>query len=147
MKKLLIVIVVLIVIIVVAAWLNSRRKTTVNANMPFKGKQKGERSAKVDVILSGQSKLLSYSIVLKNVGNDLESVFFRRDGQDVFRASGPRSMAEEGEEVVVHGMWQEKSRVPITDRDIEALKTGQMEAVAYFKDTSIEPYVIQLAGK
>ena len=148
MRKLLCFIIALIILIVLVAWWNSRKnENQVKSSSPFKGKLTGSQNAKINVILSGQSKLLSYSIVLKNMKDDIKRVYFRRDGQDIFTASGPRKITQEGDEVVIHGIWQEKSRVPITAVDIEALKAGQMEAVVYFEKESIAPYVVKLVGQ
>jgi preprotein translocase subunit SecG len=150
MKKTLILILVVIVLVVIAILLARRKPKTCATSTSFQGVKRDDSDkplAKVNMILSTESKLLSYSIVLKNLKHEIESVHFVSNGQEVFQASGPRDPQQEGGEVVVHGLWREKSRVPITSTNISDLTEGRMTALVKFKDAKIEPFSVEMRPK
>jgi len=153
MRKTVILIVVIVILILVSLYIvrsrNEERKTT-SSSRNFKGVQKDDQSgptAKVNMILSGESKLLSYSIVLKGMTDDVESVHFTSHGKDIYQASGPRSLETEGSEVVVHGMWREKSRIPLTDAHIKDLVDGNIVATVRFKNQNTAPFRVEMKPK
>ena len=142
MKKIVVIVAVIIILIVILLWISSKgRQETDHA---FKSEKAQDKTAKVHLILNEEAKLASYSIVFKGLKDDVESVYFNYNGQDSFKASGPREIAKEGEEVIVHGLWREKSNVPLDDIAIEALKRGEMDAIVYFKNKNSKPFVTKL---
>lgn len=153
MRKTLILIVVVIVLIIIAICIARRRPKTCASASPsqaFKGVKRDDTDkplAKVNMILNAESKLLSYAIVLKGLKSEVESVFFVVDDKEIFQASGPRDPQQEGGEIVVHGLWREKSKVPITTTHIEHLSKGKMSARVSFKDKSIAPFSVEMLPK
>lgn len=153
MRKTLILIIVVIVLVIIAVIVARRRpKTCANnaTSTSFKGVKRDDSDeplAKVNMILSAESKLLSYSIVLKNLKQEIEGVHFVCDGVKIYQASGPRNPQEEGDEIIVHGLWREKSRVPITADHIHNLTDGRMSAMVTFKDPKVEPFMVQMLPK
>jgi hypothetical protein len=153
MRKTLILILVVVVLIVIALVVAQRRPRTCAASAAptsFQGVKRDDTNkpvAKVNMILSAESKLLSYSIVLKNLKDEIDSVHFVSNGREIFQASGPRNPQQEGGEVIVHGLWREKSRVPITAANISDLTEGRMSAIVKFKDTHLEPFVVEMRPK
>jgi hypothetical protein len=154
MRKTLILIIVVIVLVIIAIVLAKRQPRTCCGNetpkltsSSFKGVQNSNVNrpvTKVNMILSTESKLLSYSIVFKNLKHEVDSVYFVVDDTEVFQASGPRDPEAEGGDIVVHGLWREKSRVPITAKYISDLTNGRMSALVKFKDTNIEPFSVEM---
>jgi FtsZ-interacting cell division protein ZipA len=154
MKKTLILILVVIVLIIVAILVARRKpRRTCAADLPstsFQGVKRDDSDkpvAKVNMVLSTESKLLSYSIVLKNLKHEVKSVHFVSNGKEVYQASGPRNPTAEGGEIVVHGLWREKSKVPITTAHIADLVEGKMTAIVKFEDSNIEPFLVEMKPK
>jgi hypothetical protein len=153
MRKTLILIVVVVILVVVAICVARRRPKSCcvqSSSQAFKGVKRDDSDkpvAKVNMILNAESKLLSYAIVLKGLKDEVDSVFFVVDGKEIFQASGPRNPQEEGGEIVVHGLWREKSKVPITSAHIEDLSRGKMVARVNFKDQNLAPFSVSLLPK
>ena len=153
MRKTLILIVVVIVLIIIAICLARRRPktcTTASPSQAFKGVKRDDTDkpfAKVNMILNAESKLLSYAIVLKGLTDEVESVFFTVGDKEIFQASGPRNPLEEGGEIVVHGLWREKSKVPITSAHIADLAQGKMSARVKFKNENLPPFSVEMLPK
>lgn len=163
MRKTVILIVVVVILVIIAICIARRRPNSCcSASAPIQLHNDTSRStlnykgvklnasdkpiAKVNMILNSESKLLSYAIVLKNLEHEVEAVYFVVDGQKVYQASGPRDPKQEGE-IVVHGLWREKSKIPITSAYIADLSSGRMSAVVKFKDESIEPFTVEMLPK
>lgn len=149
MRKIVALILIVIVLVVVALWVAQRKpkKCQTASNVPITGSREEGPKAKVEMILNPESKLLSYAIVLNGLKHDVESVHFEADGKDIYQASGPRKVSEEGSEIIIHGLWRESSRVPITSENIETLKAGNMNAVIRFQDQSQTPLRVKLIGQ
>lgn len=167
MRKTLILIVIVLILVIIAICVARRRPNsccstsapltrrdiiqgdTSRSNVNYKGVKLDDFNkplAKVNMILNAESKLLSYAIVLKNLEHEVEAVNFVVDGKEVYQASGPRDPKQEGE-IVVHGLWREKSRVPITSAYIADLSSGRMSAVVRFKDQNIAPFTVEMLPK
>jgi hypothetical protein len=139
MKKVILLLVVIVVLIVTIIAFGRRRSKNRNfagaSNVVIPDSEKLQNS-QVDLILSKDETLLSYSILLKSVDKPVESVYFTVAGERIKQISGPRPQQRGADDIILHGLWRESDSKPFSAERVEQLKTGQLTVSVEFKEGS-----------
>lgn len=140
MKKVILLLIVVVILIVTLLVIRRRRKDHRNfagTTLPQESKEvEGEKvhGSQVDLILSKDETLLSYSILVKNIEKPVENAYFTVGGERIKQISGPRSYQRGASDMILHGLWRETDARPFTAERVEQLKNGQLKVSIELKD-------------
>lgn len=132
MRKIVILVIIVIILIIIALFVASRRPRYCSPRRLTQAQR--DDNVEVKMMLDVKNKLLSYAFNLKNLKSNLLKSYIARNGVELFPISGPRNVHTEGPEIFIHGVWRQKSSVPLTEELINALIAGEMSITFEFED-------------
>lgn len=139
MRKVILLLVLVLILIIAILLIRRRRneqRNFVGTSIPKNAAEEGRKihGSQIDLILSQDETLLSYSILVKNLEKPVENVYFTVAGKRVKQISGPRNHQKGSNEMIFHGLWRSTDAKPFSAERVEQLKNGELSVSIELKE-------------
>ncbi len=145
---LIILIIVIVLILTLGGWNASKcaKEHVVTAqrkkSKPFSGTSKDKVSADLNMILSDDESMLTYSMVLKGADRPVIAAILVNGQKEVHRIKGINGSTDD--EIILHGLWRRQDTLSLGPNEVQALKDGKLEALLRFDTGGVGKFGINL---